>query len=219
MDKRTVLLLVRHGEAVGNPQHRFIGQTEAPLTTLGTAQASTVAGRLASMGVERIIASDLARTMQTAQPLASLLDLPIDQDPRLREIENGDWTGLLPEEIAERWPELWNAYRQGEDVQRPNGERWADVGTRVREAITDLRSSGETVAVFSHAGPILHIASHAIGLGDVRHLFKGSLGVPGNASISRIDYPGPVLSSFNDTGHFDPRGAADPRLPFLDNAP
>ncbi len=122
------LLVIRHGEAEGNHDHRFIGQSDVPLSDLGRRQADTVGAYLASKGVTRIISSDLQRAVNTARPLADRIGLDIEIDVRLREILNGDWAMHLPEEIEAGWPDLWRRYRSGEDVQRPNGETWGAVG-------------------------------------------------------------------------------------------
>jgi glucosyl-3-phosphoglycerate phosphatase len=129
-----MLAIVRHGQAEGNTSHRFIGWQEVPLDDLGHQQARTVADRLAKAGIERVISSDILRARQTAEPLASMLGVQVELDERVREIGNGQWTGLLPAEIAAGWPELWQAYITGTDVARPDGERWQDVRARVVEA-------------------------------------------------------------------------------------
>ena len=98
----TKLLVIRHGHAQGNAEHRFIGQTDVPLDDLGRLQARALAGRLQRPPIDRIVSSDLSRAIDTITPLAQALDLPIERDPRLREISNGEWSGLLPEEISAR---------------------------------------------------------------------------------------------------------------------
>ena len=121
----TKVLVIRHGHAEGNAEHRFIGQTDVPLDDVGRGQARALAERLRSTPIDRIISSDLRRAIDTIQPLAESIDVPIERDSRLREISNGEWSGLLPGEIEQRWPDLWVAYRTGEDVLRPGGEQWA----------------------------------------------------------------------------------------------
>lgn len=207
----STLILVRHGEAEGNGSHRFIGQTEMQLTETGLVQAETVAGRLARLPVSRIIASDLKRTMRTVQPLADRLGLEVEPEPRLREIYNGEWTGLLPQEISTRWPEMWAEYVTGVDVARPGGERWADVAARVVPVASELLSEEGTIVIGSHGGPILILALWALGVPIEGNIFMRNLGAVSNTSVTVID-PGPRLVSFNDVGHLS--AAPDLRLPF-----
>ncbi len=65
----TTIILVRHGEREGgfNP----------PLNEAGRARAQALLEALDESGIAAIYAPDLLRTIQTAEPLAERLDLPI----------------------------------------------------------------------------------------------------------------------------------------------
>jgi probable phosphoglycerate mutase len=210
-----LFFLVRHGEAEGNREHRFIGQTNVPLSEEGHRQAHAVTDRLAPLPIDRIVSSDLRRARDTVAPLAERLGLEVELEPRFREIANGEWTGLLPDEIAERWPDLWKRYRAGEDVPRPGGERWADVADRARRAFQELAATaaGQLVVIGMHAGVALALLTWAVGIPDESNFFRGPFGPLANGSISIIRWPGPQVVSVNDVGHLDmpyPEG----RLPF-----
>jgi probable phosphoglycerate mutase len=212
------LLIIRHGEAEGNHEHRFIGQSDVPLSDLGRRQAQAVGAHLAASGVNRIVASDLRRAIDTAQPLADRLGLPVEIDPRLREIQNGDWAMCLPEEIRDNWPDLWARYRSGEDVHRPNGETWGDVGVRVRAALDELTESDAGVtAVFAHGGPTLWAVYWALGIQLEVNLFHGPIHPASNASITSIVLPGPKLRTYNETSHLPAELTPEANLlPFLE---
>ncbi|CAN5162670.1 histidine phosphatase family protein [soil metagenome] len=209
----TVLLAVRHGEADGNSHHRFIGQTDAHLTDQGRAQAELLALRLVKLPISRIISSDLRRTIDTVTPTANALGLPVEKDPRLREILNGDWTGLLPDDIANAWPEVWTAYRSGEDVLRPGGESWAHVRERVLSVVEELPVDDSVVLFSTHGGPSLCLAQWAIGIEPGRNIFRGPLAAVENTGLVAIDLRGPRLLAFNDLGHLGDRLPSLP-LPF-----
>lgn len=212
------LLLIRHGRAEGNGQHRFLGWLDAPLDPAGREQARLLAARLAGSGVTRIVTSDLARAAATAAPLAGLLGIDPEPDPALREIANGEWTGLTPDEIRAGWPELFAEYVGGTDVLRPGGERWAMVGERVVGALRRLAEGDAGVtAVFTHAGPVLLGAAWALGLTLPGNVFRGPLAAPENTSVTTIAVPGPTLLGYNDVGHL----AGLPRLdvPYAPAAP
>jgi len=205
------LLVVRHGQAEGNGSHRFIGQSQVPLTAEGRDQAAALSERLIAAPVTRLVASDLDRAIATLEPLAARLRLSIEPDPRLREIENGEWTGLVPTEIAAGWPEMWLDYVGGTDVDRPGGERWSDVAARVVPVAEELLTTEGMVVVGTHGGPGLVLAAWAAGLTTEGNIFRGRLGALDNASITVID-PGPRLVGFNDVGHLGV--SPDPSLPF-----
>jgi probable phosphoglycerate mutase len=196
--------VVRHGEAEGNREHRFIGQSDVPLTDYGRSQVVAVTERLSELGITRVVSSDLQRAAETVGPTAAALGLEVEYDQRWREIANGEWAGLVAAEVAEGWPDVWSRYRDGEDVDRPGGERWGDVQVRAVEAVEELLAgvnSHDTVLVGTHAGPALGILRWAIGLPPVGSVWQGPFGRLHNTSISTISLPGPRLHTVNDTGH------------------
>jgi probable phosphoglycerate mutase len=208
----TVLVAIRHGEAAGNAHHRFIGQTDVPLTDRGREQAEMLANRLVKLPISRIISSDLRRTIDTVAPTAQALSLPVEKDVRLREILNGEWSGLLPDEIASGWPDIWTAYRGGDDVLRPGGESWAHVRERVLSVVTDLPPEDSVVLFSTHGGPCLCLAQWAIGIEPGRNIFRGPLAAVDNTGLVAIDLRWPKLLAFNDLGHL---GDQLPSLPLL----
>jgi broad specificity phosphatase PhoE len=201
MSRPTVILL-RHAEAEGNAERRFIGQHDVGLSPLGRRQAEALTRRLRTMPITRIVSSDLRRCLDTVASLADVLGFEIETDPRWREIANGQWGGLLADQIAERWPDAWNRYRAGEDVDRPDGERWADVRARVVEAFEELADQlqdDDLIVVSTHGGPGAMLALWAAGLTGTA--FGGPFGPLANASITTLALPGPRLLGVNDVGH------------------
>ena len=199
---RPNVLILRHAEAEGNAERRFIGQTDVGLSPLGLRQAEVLARRLRTMPITRIVSSDLRRCLDTVSGLAESLEIEIEPDQRWREIANGQWGGLVADEIARRWPDAWQRYRSGEDVDRPDGERWADVRVRVVAAFEELAAElgEEDLAVVStHGGPGGILALWAAGISGTA--FGGPFGPLANASITTLSLPGPQLLGINDVGH------------------
>lgn len=198
------LLVVRHAEAEGNREHRFIGQSDVPLTDLGRRQVEHLTRRLLDVGITRVLTSDLQRASDTVAPAAEKLGLEVEFDARLREIENGEWANLVASDVEAGWPDLWSRYRRGEDVHRPGGENWGQVQERAVAAVAEAaaRSDGnDTLLVGTHAGPALGLLRWAVGLPQEGNVFAGPFGALHNTSISTISLPGPRLHTVNDTGH------------------
>lgn len=209
----TIALVIRHGQAEGNSDHRFIGQTDVPLDELGRHQALALTSRLAPLPITRIVSSDLARARETIGPAAASLGLEVETDRRLREIANGEWSGLLPSEIAAGWPEMWQAYVGGADVERPGGENWRQVRSRAVECVAELQGSGDLVTISTHGGPALCLVNWALGLEPTGNIFRGRLGAVENVALNVIDLDGPRLLAYNDLGHV-PENLPRIRLPF-----
>ena len=80
------LTLVRHGQSTWNDSAIVQGQRdEARLTELGRRQARDVAQVLRPLGIDAIIASDLARALETASIIAAELSMVVESAPALRE--------------------------------------------------------------------------------------------------------------------------------------
>lgn len=119
------ILLVRHGETVGN-RTRIIQVPEIPLNELGIAQAELLATRLATLGVAHILASDLVRAQMTAAPIARLTGLPIESTPLLQERNLGDLRGTPYADLT------FDPFAL--DYVPPGGESWDAFFARVAEA-------------------------------------------------------------------------------------
>jgi probable phosphoglycerate mutase len=152
------VLLIRHGQSAGNVGGRLVGSRSDPeLTERGAAQAAAAAaGRPA---VSRIVASPARRAMQTAQALASAWGVPVEQDPRWREMDYGDWEGQAFGEIVR--PE--GGFFDSAEFRPPGGESLADMAARVMESLNDLRDESVAVAVVAHMGPIKMALLEALG--------------------------------------------------------
>ena len=149
------LVVLRHGRTAWNASGQFQGQADIPLDSRGIVQAERAAEVLAELSPTEIVASDLSRARQTAEPLARLTGLGVRTDPRLREISVGSWEGLTIEQVMASLPPVDAArYLAGEDVRRsPTGETVAEVAARASEALAEIGSRatpGSTVVVVMH---------------------------------------------------------------------
>ena len=171
---------MRHGETEWNATKRAQGQADLPLNDAGRRQAAEAARALATETVEAVYASDLVRATDTAEAIAERHGLKVIRDPRLREIDQGEWEGLTGPEIRRRWPGQWEGSRHVE--RRPGGESPEEVTRRALEALADIvaRHPHGTVVVVSHGGTIRWISAEALGYGvagsgALRGLLNGGL--------------------------------------------
>jgi len=163
----TQLFLVRHGETDWNVEGRWQGQADVPLNERGREQAAQIAAALSGHGLSAIYTSDLQRALETAKPLALAAGLQIQIDPRLREIDQGEWQGLLVDEIQRRYADHFRRRLEDPwDVAPPGGETVRQVHTRVLAAIQDILHChpDDRVAVVSHGFVIALIQVHYRGL-------------------------------------------------------
>ncbi len=146
------LCLVRHGHC--ERSGTLLGQFDAPLTAEGLVQAQALAAQLAGCGAERLVSSDLRRSVQTATALAARLDLSLETDPRLREISYGPWDGLTWAEIerldptgAPRKLADWTSWTP------PGGESFDVFLARVHDARVSLAAArARLTVVVAHRG-------------------------------------------------------------------
>ncbi len=158
----TKIILVRHGQSLGNFTRRFIGHGYAPLTELGHMQAEASAKFLDSYNIDKIYSSDLIRACETAEHTAKRRGLDITQDSGLREIFAGKWEGMSYDEIAKAYPQLYDIWMHDTGkAALPDGESVVGMRKRVHGTISKiaLENQGKTVAIFTHATPIRVIRS------------------------------------------------------------
>jgi broad specificity phosphatase PhoE len=182
------ILLARHGETLFNVEGRWQGQSDSPLTDRGRAQAAELARALGDEQITAVYSSDLGRAADTAAHVAALHELDVTQEPRLREIDVGAWTGKQRDEINAEYPGGLNAWanRPG-GYQLPDGELIRDAQARALEFFSERMPThvGETIVVISHGAVCQTILVNAMG-GTVDDLWLNE-GVD-NCQISRLEW-------------------------------
>ena len=133
----TRLILVRHGETVGNSSIRYFGRTDVELSDLGRAQMRAVARllelRFAVRRFEPVMASPLRRATAGARLIVGSQSMVVEI-PEFVEVDFGLFEGLTAEEIRERYPAdfaLWDRNRIAGDYAYPGGESRASFAARV----------------------------------------------------------------------------------------
>jgi probable phosphoglycerate mutase len=151
----TTLVLVRHGETEWNRERRWQGHADPGLNDAGQRQAAELADRLGSASFDALYSSDLARARETAEIVSARVGLPVRLDPRLREVDVGEWSGLTSEEVEALYPDHYRARHDGVTPWM-GGESYDAMGARVLEALREIAAAHESgrVLVVTHGGPM-----------------------------------------------------------------
>lgn len=159
-------VLIRHGEAEGNRELRYLGSTDAALTVRGEEQARQLAAGLSTYQISALFTSPLLRARSTAQAIGDALGLEPRADERLREAHYGVWENLTRDEARRRDPALLATWETGAAVAPPDGEPLEAVRARALAAVEEWTAAyaGQTLALVSHVGPIKALLCAALGL-------------------------------------------------------
>ncbi len=222
------LMLVRHGESMGNVAAAAADSTasevveveqrdaDVPLSPLGEAQAEALGAALGPL--ERanrpdvLFCSPYVRAAQTAQIALSTagLAMPLRVDERLRDRELGILDMLTTAGVEARYPEEAARRRWlGKFYHRPpGGESWADVALRTRTLLTELDQlwDGCRVLLVCHDALILIVRYICEGLSEAQVLEITSTTVLRNVSVTRLVRPDGAawtLDTFNDVSHLE----------------
>ena len=203
----STILLVRHGETEWNRERRVQGWAPVALTDDGHSQAASLAARLAEKySVDRLVSSDLRRTLETARPIARAVGCELTTDRRWRERNFGVLQGLGYGELFLGHPEFTLSevgYRAAEATPE-GGESLIDQRERVLDAFGDLRASlaaDETAVVVTHGGPLYLVVGWLRGLDIEATILDHE---QGNCALNEIVDDGTLhIARENDCSHLD----------------
>jgi broad specificity phosphatase PhoE len=185
----TQLIVVRHGESNFNRERRWQGQSQdAILNELGWRQAECVADALRGTDPAALFSSDLTRAIQTAVPIAAIVNLPIYPEPRLREISAGSWTNRPSDEVLAEEPERVRAWNEAPATTSPtDGETLAQAQQRILAFVHEQspRFDDQVIVIGTHGAILQTLMASALGL----PLHKLWLDTPApNGAIVRIEW-------------------------------
>jgi broad specificity phosphatase PhoE len=199
----TGVVLVRHGQTEWNRVERFRGWADVPLNETGLAQAKATGERVASEWKPvAVYSSPLSRAVKTAEAIARHCDLPVQIQDGLADINYGQWQGLTPDEVKQRWPEIHRAWHNAPHTARiPGGETLDEIRARAMQAVSGIaaRHAGQAVALVSHTVVNRVILLAILGLGNDRfwRLRQDTCAV----NVFEADAGEFTLVSLNDTCH------------------
>jgi len=141
------ILITRHGKSKHNlgseQEHTFAGnEIDNELAKEGIENARLLANKIKNLeNVNLIICSPLLRSKQTAEIIASSLNIPVVELSELVEINVGDFKGQTEEGVRRNFPQAAECFYSGQ-VEKwafPNGESFMEVSKRVDNLIEKIK--------------------------------------------------------------------------------
>jgi probable phosphoglycerate mutase len=183
-----LLVAIRHAPTAWNQAKRLQGRTDIALSPEGIAAAQSWRPDPAWVAY-RVLASPLQRAQQTARLLFP--DRAIVLDPRLMEMDFGDWEGkTLAELRAAPGAKAEERERLGLDFSAPGGETPRQVQTRLKPLLAEIAAAGESTIIVTHKAVLRALLSLATGwemLGKPPVKLK-----PDSAHLFRLDAQGGI---------------------------
>lgn len=167
-----LLYVIRHGQTEWNAEERLQGQADTDINAVGQVQADRNGIRLADLlnhdadGFD-FVASPLRRTRETMERVRAGLSLPREgyrTDPRLMELNFGDWQGFTYAELEAANPGCTSGRSEDKWGFVPPGdaaESYETLAERVKPWLEEVNTP--TVCV-THGGVIrslLYLTGHA----------------------------------------------------------
>ncbi len=178
---------------------------ETPLSVRGIIQARHLGARLAGEPIARIVSSDLARAVMTADEIQRATGAPVELEPLLQKHNFGDLRGRAYAELG------FDPFAL--DYHPPGGESWTEFEARADRAWARVEEiaarAGGPLAVVSHG-----LVCRAFALRQLRidpDARREEIARWGNTSLTIAEGPPPWrVRVLNCTAHLDGEDA-DPR--------
>ncbi|MGW4397186.1 histidine phosphatase family protein [Amycolatopsis nivea] len=201
----STVILLRHGKSTANGSGVLAGRTpKVGLDDTGRAQAAALVERFAGVPVAELVVSPMLRCKQTVAPLAAAQGLAKVVEPRLSEVDYGEWTGRELKNLVKE--PLWRVVQAHPSAAVfPGGEGLAEMQARAVAAIRahDARITAEhgdhaVWVVCSHGDVIKSILADALG----QHLdaFQRIVVDPAAVSVVRYTETRPFVLRVNEHG-------------------
>ena len=160
--------ILRHADKEeGEFRNPGLPLNDQPISQLGQEQARKLLDFFTDRAIAYIYVSAYQRTGQTIAPVARHFDLLPTVDERLNEINIGAFEGGTPDEWAEKFPAVWQAYcARSSDFYFPEGESGGEALKRVVKFLDEKREQhgDENVIAVCHDGLLRALMCHVLGL-------------------------------------------------------
>ncbi len=158
-EKKTELILIRHGETDYNRDNRFLGHTDIGINETGRKQAKRLKAILSGEEIHEVYCSDLIRCRETAEIIGFEKEIEFTQN--LREMNFGEWEGLMWKELLASHRDEYTRWRD-DWINRsiPGGESFHDMSRKVITEIERIKENDGIKAVVTHGGCIRTVIGH-----------------------------------------------------------
>ncbi len=147
------IYIARHGETAWNVEGKIQGRSDPDLTPQGIAQSLALLEQLKDRPLSAIYTSTLQRSIRTAQPIATFLDLPIQKRPELDEMAFGIFEGVQVSSFDEDLKREWERFKEDRFTYRiPGAENFTDVANRLKPFKEEILRdhAGQEILVIGH---------------------------------------------------------------------
>jgi broad specificity phosphatase PhoE len=152
----TTWTIIRHAEREsGDFYNAQLRIHDNPITHKGHQDSQKLCTYFAGKSIAAIYTSAYRRAQQTSEPVARLLGLTPTIDARLNEIDNGLLGTMPDEEIQQKFPEVWQAFKARQaDFRFPEGETGEEVRARIASFIEEKQRqhASENILIATHDG-------------------------------------------------------------------
>jgi alpha-ribazole phosphatase len=150
------LALIRHPAPAIAPGICY-GRLDVALDPVALTRVGRIASDPALRDLRHVWCSPASRCLLLAEAIALAVPAPLTVDPRLQELDFGDWEGQPWNAVARAELDRW----AGSPVTfaPPGGESGAVLIRRVCAFVADLRRDGRDCAIVSHGGPLKVLAA------------------------------------------------------------
>ncbi|GAA3797756.1 histidine phosphatase family protein [Amycolatopsis tucumanensis] len=197
------VILLRHGRSTANGSGVLAGRTpKVGLDDTGRAQAQALVERLAGVPLAEVVCSPMLRCKNTVAPLVAERGLIRTVEPRLSEVDYGEWTGRELKDLVKE--PLWRVVQAHPSAAVfPGGEGLAGMQARAVAAVRehDARITAEhgdhaVWLLCSHGDVLKSILADALG----QHLdaFQRIVVDPASISVVRYTEVRPFVVRVND---------------------
>lgn len=162
------IYLIRHGSLPEECRLKLVGQSDTPLSERGIAEAAAAGRFLREIAWDAVFSGTLTRVTTTLRCAAlanpALTELAV-YDPRLNEVDFGDWNFKDLAELTAAESAILSQWNLGNfDFAFPGGETMGAFAERTRAAWRDIVAApGRTIAVFAHGGVIMGLLADIVG--------------------------------------------------------
>lgn len=203
-DIMTKLYITRHGQTEWNLEGRLQGRMDSKLTSLGESQAQWLGEKIKDERIDVIISSSSGRTITTAENIRGKREIRIIPNDNLREINLGQWEGMLHTDVEKLWPEEYKNFWKFPHLYKPiGGESFSQVidrvGNEMEKIITEYEN--KNILIVTHAVTLKSIIAY-IEKKDLKDFWNGAFMYPTCLNILEVSKDSRKFILMGDTSHY-----------------